>query len=364
MNREELIVHLYTVKKKSVNNIRDIVGGEKKNISKVLRDNGIELRVKTGWSQKTPTEQDIQLFEQLYKGGKSSVEIGKSTGWSYKTVLKYLDADLVNGSPNLKGGQIEEIRELYNKGYSSRKVAEKLGVSKTSVLKFVDDEDKAAPSSFRIYSLNESFFDIIDSEEKAYWLGYMFADGSNDENTGRISLSQGAKDKGAVYAFKKALEAEHPVYKATVVGGYTGKESLVYTLSINSRKLSDALRDLGCVKNKTYSLSFPNIEPSFRRHFIRGVFDGDGSIWTTKKGRPGFSITGYIPFLEKVQDCLIREANVSKTQIAVRRKENPDFGDIRYGGLDSIKKLDGYLYKDARYFLRRKRDKFKEIIEQ
>lgn len=360
MNREELIIHLYTVEKKSINAIRDVVGGEKKNVSKVLRDNGIEFRVKTGWSQKTPSTEEISLFEKLYKEGKSSVDIGTITGWSYKTVLKYLDDSLVNGTPNLNEEQIQEIKALYNKGYSSRRVAEETGVSKTTVLKFV--EDKAAPSSFRIYSVNEDFFNTVDSEKKAYWLGYMYADGSNDEKSGRISLSQSDKDKSAVYAFKTALEAEHPVYEAVAKGGYSKKNSLVYTLSINSRKLSDALAKLGCVSNKTYKLSLPELPTSLLPHFIRGVFDGDGSVWVSGS-RGYFSITGYVPFLEQLQEVLIRDAQVNKTKINLRRpNESSDYGDIRYGGKAPMKQLYDYLYKDAKYFLRRKKEKLEEIL--
>lgn len=360
MNREEKVIHLYTVDKRSINSICKELRCDKRWVSEVLKNRGVELRHKTGWSQKPPSKEEIGLFKRLYKEGLNLQEISSKAGWSNNSVKKYIGGLFEGGPKNLTEATQEKIQSLYESGLSSREVSKKLGVSKTSVLKFIDNTRE--PSSYRKHKVDEHFFKEIDTQEKAYWLGYLFADGSNNTKTGQISFSQSEKDKGAVYAFKKSIKSEHPITPHTKGPSYSD-ETIQYRFQATSRIMSDDLAKHGCVANKTSCLEYPGINQSLNPHFIRGLFDGDGSVWITG-GRGYFSITGYAPFLIQVQDVLIAEAGVSKTKIAIRRPDrNPDFGDIRYGGKAPMKQLYDYLYKDAQYFLRRKKEKFEEILD-
>jgi len=360
MNREEKVIHLYTVDKRSINSICKELRCDKRWISEVLKNRGVELRHKTGWSQKPPSKEEIELFKSLYKDGLNLKEISSKTGWSGNSVKKYIGDIFEEGPKNLTEDTQAKIQDLYKSGLSSREVATKLGISKTSVLKFVDNTRE--PSSYRKHEVDEYFFNKIDTEEKAYWLGYLFADGSNNTKNGQIYFSQSEKDKEAVYAFKKAISSEHPVTPYTKGSSYSDG-TIQYRFQVTSRIMSDDLAKHGCIANKTGCLKYPDIDQSLNSHFIRGLFDGDGSVWITG-GKGGFSITGYIPFLMQVQEVLIAEAGVANTKIAIRRPDrNPDFGDIRYGGKAPMRQLYDYLYKDAKHFLRRKKEKFATFLD-
>lgn len=125
------------------------------------------------------------------------------------------------------------------------------------------------------YKLNENFLDNLDCQEKAYFLGIMYADGNiyNYKNSYRCSLSQCEKYKDVIYKIKEILDAEQPVYVKKTTG------QLQYHLVLYNSHLCRKLIQYGCIPNKSLILRFPkNIPEELMPHFIRGYFDGDGCI--------------------------------------------------------------------------------------
>jgi hypothetical protein len=132
-------------------------------------------------------------------------------------------------------------------------------------------------------------FNNIDTEEKAYWLGFIYADGTNGKNNNLFRISLSIKDEQHILLFKKCIESEHKITYAETNDpfGYGGGE--VYKsaiLSISSKEISQALKKLGINGNKTTYSQLPQIDEKFWSHFIRGYFDGDGSI-TYSIGKTG-----------------------------------------------------------------------------
>lgn len=134
----------------------------------------------------------------------------------------------------------------------------------------------------RIYKINDSFFDEIDCEEKAYILGFMYADGCNEINPEKckysISMSQLHQDIDILEKINQAMNSNYPIQIR--LQKENRKQKCV--LSISSKKLSNALCKLGCSKAKTFLIRFPKENQYFNEnlmhHFIRGYFDGDGCI--------------------------------------------------------------------------------------
>lgn len=126
--------------------------------------------------------------------------------------------------------------------------------------------------SNRKYAVNEQYFDVIDSEEKAYWLGFIFADGYNSNDELTINLS--VKDVSHLEHFKKALAADNPI---------AHKENAKVSFRVASRHMCTSLSMLNCVRNKTFTLEPPNLASDMIPHFVRGFFDGDGCIYLNKK---------------------------------------------------------------------------------
>lgn len=134
----------------------------------------------------------------------------------------------------------------------------------------------------RIYNVDESFFKKIDTEEKAYILGFMYADGCNHHNPSKcnysISITQLTQDVDILEKINNAMTSDYPIH--TYVQKENNKEKSV--LLISSKDLSQDLCKLGCSEAKTFSIRFPNenqyFDDNLMCHFIRGYFDGDGCI--------------------------------------------------------------------------------------
>ncbi|MEK6885149.1 MAG: LAGLIDADG family homing endonuclease [Nanoarchaeota archaeon] len=152
------------------------------------------------------------------------------------------------------------------------------------------------------YHANYNFFDVIDSEEKAYWLGFIAADGTvpkvREPNSFCVNIRLANKDFHHLEKFKKNLNSNHIVRtrKVTKVGLVNGTfdvaEYCVYNTQLAKSILNYNIRPKG-------SMRMPNLEDN-TRHFIRGYFDGDGSFSFGEKIQTSF-VAESKQFLEDIQ---------------------------------------------------------------
>ena len=133
-----------------------------------------------------------------------------------------------------------------------------------------------------------------------------------------------------------------------------------YRLVIANKHISERLVELGCGKAKTHTLKFPTLEQvpkEMQRHFIRGYFDGDGSI--SGKKQKQFSIVGTIDFLTELQEILIKELGFSKTKLDNRHEnKSHQIRSLRYCGKNRCIEFSIWLYKNSNIELKRKKDLF------
>lgn len=121
--------------------------------------------------------------------------------------------------------------------------------------------------------VNDNYFNNIDTEEKAYWLGFLYADGYNSGKTIELCLQE--QDKNHLEQFKNAIKSKHKISSKEQNG------FISYRISIRSKNMSDALAHYGCIPNKTYNGKWvKNVNPKFIPDFIRGYFDGDGCFYS------------------------------------------------------------------------------------
>ena len=204
----------------------------------------------------------------------------------------------------------------------------------------------------RKYHRNEQFFDAIDTEQKAYVLGLFMADGYNDTKKGIIRLKLQERDKAILEQVKSMLGYTGKLYKHTY---NKPNQQDQYALQIRSKYLSDRLAELGVIPYRRLAMSFPtNLPQDLIPHYIRGFFDGNGSVYNSR-----VSISGNIGFIEELQNLLITELGISKTKIALQNKA---CGNMHLYKLKDIDALAEYLYKDTTIWLKRKRDKFDECF--
>lgn len=267
---------------------------------------------------------------------------------------------------NLTEEQVKEIVFLYTDKELSMLKIEELTSLKSGVIKRILKENNISVRSMNFYkpkSFDENFFEIIDTEEKAYWLGFIYADGCV---SGKVfSLKISAKDIEHLKKFKNAIKSEHKICEFVNNNGFgIGNEAC--SIAINNKKLLKDLLNCGVKQRKTKELSFKVSMPNeLIRHFIRGFFDGDGSIYSTSaKKYPDYksgtiSFTGTKEMLEWVRDILM---TVTKLDVSVYKYKDKDVYDLKMGGIGTLRNLYEYFYSDTTIFLERKKNKIEEIL--
>lgn len=207
------------------------------------------------------------------------------------------------------------------------------------------------------YTINEDYFDVIDNQDKAYWLGFIAADGYNREDRDYIEFRLHKQDIDILNKFKQCLSSNYniQIYKDTYCN-----------LTIYSSKLSKKLAEYGIIQNKTYSLQLPNIENSLFRHFIRGYFDGDGCFSVIKRNDRKnplsktyqLNITGMPEPLRIIQLHLIKNVNIVDN--GLKSRISTCAVTMHYSGKNVCKRILDYLYHDANLYLQRKYNKYIE----
>lgn len=213
------------------------------------------------------------------------------------------------------------------------------------------------------YEVVSDFFSTIDTEEKAYWLGFMYADGYVT-GTKIVGCKLSTKDEEHLIKLRNTLSPTKPLYYDETSQGFGNNTKSVALILTNRNLFKDLVRK-GCIQNKSKLLTFPNeniVPKELIHHFIRGYFDGDGSVTAgiNPKGhiRILIGIVGTESFLSEIRKAL----SLEDTKYLYKYK-NKDIHELKVGGTNVVKAIYNFLYKDATVFLERKYIKFKEYYE-
>lgn len=170
----------------------------------------------------------------------------------------------------------------YLAGNPASQVAAKYGVSQSTaynVLRAAGCERRPASVSRVKRAVDVHYFRDIDTEEKAYWLGFVAADGN--VNTRLFQMRLAARDGSHLELFRKCLSAETPVT-------YSAHEGRRYAnITITRPDFVRHLNAHGIHPRKSWNLTPWHGPPELLRHYWRGFFDGDGSIYQSNGGRDG-----------------------------------------------------------------------------
>lgn len=190
---------------------------------------------------------------------------------------------------------------------------------------------KPTSTAKRLY-VNESYFNKIDSGEKAYWLGFIYADGSVF-NGNVLSLTLQNGDRDHIELFADTLESEHTISTFENEWGEYCRTSIV------SDELTDDLKSYGVVPGKTYTDSLPSLDDEYISSFIRGYFDGDGNF-TDRNGIGRWRITSVSnPRLQQLSDWLDQHGIDSSVRQTSRGESN-----LVVTHRDKITELSKYMY--------------------
>jgi hypothetical protein len=212
-------------------------------------------------------------------------------------------------------------------------------------------------------TINKNYFENIDSQEKAYWLGFVYADGyiCATCRNGELAIELCQRDIEHLKKIDKTLNANVEIkcfenyLKIADNKHFSNTKSCL--IRFYSKKIVEDLHNNGIDFNKTYSNMFPKIEDkTLFLHYLRGFIDGDGCIYKSKK-RYYVSMVGMnYNHLKYIQDTLLLNYNI-KTSIY---KKTETIYSLNING-DIIKFLD-LLYKDATIYLERKYQLYQNAV--
>lgn len=261
-----------------------------------------------------------------------------------------------------------EIIDLYTKqNKNCRQIGEIFSLKTPTVYNYLRTIGIKTRPRYNVnkYQIDETFFEKIDTSEKAYWLGWLMSDGNVHKNA--VSINLQARDKEILEKFKLSIKSSAPIFIYKNKGFCSGSSC---KFSFNNKKITSDLKYLGMVERKSLILKFPNILPEFVPAFMRGYIEGDGCVRYAieKDNKMRFYVDFLatrefgefiLPFLKEKLGVVFginrkpdwKERNINMYKMSISNK------------LDVIKILD-YIYENCGHlFLSRKYNKYLEMKE-
>lgn len=205
----------------------------------------------------------------------------------------------------------------YLAGASTTQAAARFGYSAAAcrnALLRAGIKPKGRSESHRKYNFDTHFFRSIDTEAKAYWLGFVTADGCVTRNSLQVNLQ--VSDDGHLKKFLAAVGSSRPVYYRTSLSGW-GKPHTSAGIALTSPDLCEALRQKGvCERKSLKEKPCPDVPLELVRHYWRGVVDGDGGVWKRHDGHWMLSLAGSAELLEAFRQFV---CTIVATRTRVRR---------------------------------------------
>lgn len=254
------------------------------------------------------------------------------------------------------------VIERYNELKNLKKVAKSFGVSLRPIKRILKENNFVLTN--RRYEVNHDYFESIDTEEKAYWLGFLFADGCvrKTKSGSQLVLKLSLKDEEHLKLFKVNINSEHKInyYQSkTVSKKGTPSTSDNCVIRINSNKLIEDLINQGCTPRKTFTIRKPNIDEKFYKDFIRGYYDGDGNFFYSEKTK--MSVLTIVCASEKFREFLIE--TISKIRNIGKIHEDKEKYNLKIVNIVGIVSFLDYVYKESNIHLDRKKEYYEKYRE-
>lgn len=244
--------------------------------------------------------------------------------------------------------QIAFIIKEYNNHHSTTKIADMFKTSPETIRNVLRKNGQKVLSIEELkkidYPRNSNYFQTIDSPDKAYWLGFLYADGYIGKGS-EIRINLSSKDEEHLNKFLSAIEASNNKihHSEKTISSKVFSQSYI---SLRDKKMCEDLKDKGCVNKKSFILTFPTekVPENLYSHFIRGYFDGDGSIHFTQCGqakKPNYRISfcGTKDMLEHIRAIL------GKDKLSLEKREN--IYSLSINGNKQLEKILSFIYEGS-----------------
>lgn len=309
------------------------------------------------------SEEDIQYLKDNYETTLFS-ELSKVLKRSESAIrAKCFELNLFKNTPwtdeesafvkeNYREMKTSEISQLLNRTMSAIELkASRMGLKKYP------------------YTCDYHYFDVIDTEEKAYWLGFLTADGwinkNEESNAGVTGIELQYGDIKHLKKFNKSIGGNYQItdrWKPCPISSRDKtKKNHMCVIRIFSLTMYDSLTKKGFTNNKTYDCHIPVLRQDLLRHYLRGYFDGDGCLsFTGKSLHVNFATASKILNNDLIQ--ILKSQEISYTERTYITEFNTTMYRVDiYKNRDRIKFLN-WIYKDCNIYLDRKYQKYQKII--
>lgn len=255
--------------------------------------------------------------------------------------------------------KIQKIINLYLKENKSLSfIGELFNCNRNVIKRILIENNVSLRQRTHKYSANYDIFEKIDSNEKAYWLGFLAADGCNYQRkqNASIIINIHQKDIEQLKKFKNFCQTEAEIVSYITSVGFSNNTPMC-KIVLNSKKMSLDLADKGIVPQKSLILKPPKIEQKYYLPFILGYFDGDGSIYKTSQ------YNNYSLSFQGTKEILIWICDVLKLEIPLEQRKESVKNEyyIRCGGTNKPYNILKQLYNSCEIHLERKYQIYKEL---
>lgn len=255
------------------------------------------------------------------------------------------------------------VIELSKQGFTQTEVASKIGCVYQDIQRLLkNSEHKITWNKNHKIKKDEFFFETIDSEIKAYLLGFLYADGNIDKTQGRITLCIQEDDIYVANLFKDFIAPGSFMKIIHNTAGAKNRKPQVF-LRINSIKIVNDLKNHGLCPRKTYeTLNFPSIPENMYSHFIRGYFDGDGCVMKSASKKDVYYnkvifCINWKPFLDKMCE-IFYSIGIDSIFTKKMKGKTVDWYNLCLWSQENNALFANFIYNDANYYLERKKSKF------
>lgn len=289
------------------------------------------------------------IYNEYVNNYKTTTIIAKEIGRSQSCVernLRKMGVDISMQCLMLKSkipkAEHENICTMYINGSTAEEIGKIYGVTGNTIYKILNKYNIPIRKGCRRSIIkNHDIFNIIDNNEKAYWLGWMITDGS-------IICNRNRKNRSNVISFQlKACDKYIVENFANFVGAdiskvHINKKGTMAYFSFASEKMSLDLSKYGVVPNKTGIQFMPTIKNEFMPFLLRGIFEGNGSIYKTKSGYLSCAFYGSYQLIDDIVELLQSQDIFERHKVTNRGV----IASYHIGNKNSISKLFDYMYGD------------------
>lgn len=263
--------------------------------------------------------------------------------------------------------KIQQIQQYYlSKPMGLKEIENKFHISHPTAIRALKDIPKYPKNKVFNPDLRENYFETIDSEDKAYFLGYIIGDGNvftdycKNGYSAMISITTNEEDIEILKSFVKQVKVN------TTIGndGRGARQAVV-----RSNKMAQDLAQYGVIPRKTLITYLPtNIPKEYMKDLVRGICDSDGSIGAQPlKNNPNkfnhwISFCGTKQLMEDISNYCFNNLSLTHKS-TVYEYANKTLSETKFKNIADMHSVGMWMYDNSNFFLSRKKNKFVDFCK-